>query len=151
MLQRSRKIRCSSAEFSQQCINCAARGSVCSNASPRPNFPLNASNERNSSHSSTNQVISQSPCSARDSESIFQNDQPQNFVLSNSIAGLDIGVGTPSELLRETEFTQTLLLLYFSNFDDIHVMFDQTSYMQQFALGNAHKAQLFAIMALGIR
>lgn len=97
------------------------------------------------------QVASLSPSAFENSTPLFRTDQTQRFVLLDSNAGLDLGAGTPSELLREAEFTQTLLLLYFSNFDDIHVMFDQTSFMRQFVLGNASKPQLFAIMALGIR
>ncbi|KAL3456425.1 hypothetical protein BJX64DRAFT_270732 [Aspergillus heterothallicus] len=41
------------------------------------------------------------------------------FTLASVNSGLDIGTGTPSELLREGELTQTLLLLYFQNFNDV--------------------------------
>lgn len=98
-----------------------------------------------------NQVISPSPPVFEDSRPAWWTSQSQGFVLRTTNTGLDLGMGTPSEVLRETEFVQTLLFLYFSNFDDIHIMFDQTSFMQQFALGCVPKTQLFAIMALGIR
>lgn len=71
--------------------------------------------------------------------------------LSSSNSGLDIGTGTPSELLREAELTRTLLLLYFQNFNDIHFMFDQTIFLRRYVLGDIPKVLLFAIMALGIR
>ncbi|KAL4874019.1 hypothetical protein BDV12DRAFT_191889 [Aspergillus spectabilis] len=71
--------------------------------------------------------------------------------LSSNNSGFDIGTGTPSELLREGELTQTLLLLYFQNFNDIHFMFDQTIFLRRFVLGDVPKILLFAMMALGIR
>ncbi|KAL2799428.1 hypothetical protein BJX66DRAFT_322276 [Aspergillus keveii] len=66
-------------------------------------------------------------------------------------SGLDVGTGTASEILREGELTQTLVLLYFQNFHDIHFMFDQTIFLRRFALGDIPKVLLYAIMALGIR
>lgn len=71
--------------------------------------------------------------------------------LLRSNSALDVGFGSPAEILREGELTQSLLLLYFRNFDDIHVMLDQTYFMRQFVLGNVPKVLLFAVMSLGIR
>ncbi|RDW74543.1 fungal specific transcription factor domain-containing protein [Aspergillus mulundensis] len=71
--------------------------------------------------------------------------------LSSNTSGLDVGTGTPAELLREAELTQTLLSLYFQNFNDIHFMFDQTIFLRRYVLGDIPKVLLFAIMALGIR
>ncbi|KAL2871220.1 uncharacterized protein BJX67DRAFT_218888 [Aspergillus lucknowensis] len=146
---RSRKIRCSPTESGQRCQQCAARNSVCSYMPPSGGRPSH--HERLPSHMPINQVISPSPPAFEDSKFAFWTSQTQGFVLPNTNTGLDLGMGTPSEVLRETEFAQTLLFLYFSNFDDIHIMFEQTSFMQQFALGCVPKAQLFAMMALGIR
>ncbi|KAL3476992.1 hypothetical protein BJX99DRAFT_257894 [Aspergillus californicus] len=71
--------------------------------------------------------------------------------LSSSNSGLDVGTGTPGELLRESQLTQTLVLLYFHNFNDIHFMFDQTIFLRRFVLGDVPKMLLYAVMALGIR
>ena len=65
--------------------------------------------------------------------------------------GHDIGAGTPSEILREGELTYELILLYFSNFDDIHFMFDKDIFLRQLALGEVPKVILYSMMALGIR
>ncbi|KAL4996790.1 hypothetical protein BDV10DRAFT_107605 [Aspergillus recurvatus] len=48
--------------------------------------------------------------------------------------GIDVGTGTPSELLREAELTQTLLLLYCQSFNGIHSVFGQTMYLRRFVL-----------------
>ena len=63
----------------------------------------------------------------------------------------DIGNGTPAEILREADLTRDLLLLYFSNFSDVHFMFDKSSFLRQVALGEIPKAILYAMMALGIK
>ena len=67
------------------------------------------------------------------------------------LGGHDIGAGTPREILRENEFTAELIRLYFSNFSDIHYMFDQETFLRQFVIGEAPKVLLFAMMSLGIR
>jgi hypothetical protein len=69
----------------------------------------------------------------------------------HEIPGLDIGAGTPSEILREGEFTQSLLLLYFSNFSDVHFMFDEELFLRQVVMGQVPKIILYAMMALSIR
>jgi hypothetical protein len=148
-ISRSRKIKCSPTESGQRCQQCATRNSVCSYMPPSGYLPSH--HERPPSHIPINQAIPPSPPVLEDSNSAFRTSQNQGFVLPTTNTGLDLGTGTPSEVLRETEFTQTLLFLYFSNFDDIHIMFDQTSFLQQFALGCIPKTQLFAMMALGIR
>lgn len=75
----------------------------------------------------------------------------RTFSLASPYPSLDVGYGTPSELIREGELTHSLILLYFDNFSDIHFMFDQVSLLRQYALGTIPKVILFSIMALGIR
>lgn len=87
------------------------------------------------------------PVSARDS---VASTQPY-YRLTHELPGLDIGAGRPSEILREGEFTQSLLLLYFSNFADVHFLFDEELFLRQFALGEIPKVVLYATMALSIR
>lgn len=64
---------------------------------------------------------------------------------------LDIGRGRPEEILREQELTQSLLILYFTNFNDVHFLFDEELFLRRYATGEVPKVILFAIMALGIR
>lgn len=130
-------MRCVLAETGSKCKRCQARNLTCSYVQPttvssfqrsiRDHVPLSSS----SSDRGTN--------------------SHWGLQLSSSNSGLDIGTGTPSELLREAELTRTLLLLYFQNFNDIHFMFDQTIFLRRYVLGDVPKVLLFAVMALGIR
>lgn len=76
--------------------------------------------------------------------------QPR-YRLTHELPGLDIGAGRPSEILREGEFTQSLLLLYFSNFADVHFLFDEELFLRHYAVGEIPKIVLYATMALSIR
>ena len=71
--------------------------------------------------------------------------------LASYHSALDVGSGSAAELLREGELTQSLLLLYFDNFGDIHFMFDQISLLRQYALGTVPNVILLSMMALGVR
>lgn len=75
----------------------------------------------------------------------------RTFPLASTHSALDVGSGSAAELLREGELTQTLIILYFDNFSDIHFMFDQISLLRQYALGTIPKVILLSIMALGVR
>jgi hypothetical protein len=74
-----------------------------------------------------------------------------SYRLTHEIPGLDIGAGRPSEILREGEFTQSLLLLYFSNFSDVHFMFDEELFLRQTVMNQVPHLILYAMMALSIR
>lgn len=65
--------------------------------------------------------------------------------------GLDIGKGRPEDLLREGEFTHSLILLYFSNFGDVHFMFDEELFLADYSTHQVPKVILYCIMALSIR
>lgn len=71
--------------------------------------------------------------------------------MGGSRSGYDIGTGTPSEILREGELSKELLMLYFSNFSDIHFMFDEERFLREFDLGEIQQVVLYAMMALGIK
>ncbi|KAL4885198.1 hypothetical protein BJY04DRAFT_214536 [Aspergillus karnatakaensis] len=120
-----------------ECRNRKARNLVCSYAQPTSTF-------------SQRDIVANPPPQGHASSEIDTGFQWGHQLSSNN-SGLDIGTGTPSELLREGQLTQTLLLLYFQNFNDIHFMFDQTIFLRRFVLGDVPKVLLFAMMALGIR
>lgn len=63
----------------------------------------------------------------------------------------DIGDGTPQEILREYELSREILKLYFDNFSDVHFMFHQETFLQEFGRGGIPKVILYAMLALGIR
>ncbi|CEL05689.1 hypothetical protein ASPCAL06806 [Aspergillus calidoustus] len=131
----TRKVRCSMDETGT-CKRCQARNLACSYVHRVSGFD----------HGTTTSPTHQDPAPPVPDTGVLSALQ-----LSSSNSGLDIGTGTASEILREGELTQTLLLLYFQNFHDIHSMFDQTIFLRRFALGDIPKVLLFAIMALGIR
>ncbi|BCS30064.1 Zn(II)2Cys6 transcription factor [Aspergillus puulaauensis] len=134
---RSRKVRCVPSETGSKCKRCQARNLICSYDQPMTVSSFQRSSRDDAPRSSAS--------SDRDTNAHW------GLQLSSSNSGLDIGTGTPSELLREAELTRTLLLLYFQNFNDIHFMFDQTIFLRRYVLGDIPKVLLFAIMALGIR
>lgn len=142
-VHRLRKVKCVSADGRIECNNCTKRNLRCSLA-------RSVHLHRNIAASAQSHISSFSPPAAT-SESGPEKIPSLVLPLLGANLGLDVGTGTPGELLRETELTQALLLLYFTNFDDIHVMLDQTSFMRQYTLGNVPKMLLFAMMALGIR
>ncbi|KAM0631228.1 hypothetical protein ACHAPW_005900 [Verticillium nonalfalfae] len=74
----------------------------------------------------------------------------QHSMLHETV-GLDIGRGRPEEILREAQFAQSLLLLYFSNFGDVHFLFDEEVFLRRYALSEVSEMVLFAMMALSIR
>ncbi|KAJ3531799.1 hypothetical protein NM208_g8719 [Fusarium decemcellulare] len=76
---------------------------------------------------------------------------PAAYRLSRETLGLDFGRGRPEQILREGEFTHSLILLYFTNFSDIHFMFDEELFLRDFALGQVPKLILYSMMALSIR
>ncbi|KAL2854025.1 hypothetical protein BJX68DRAFT_232689 [Aspergillus pseudodeflectus] len=131
----TRKVRCSMDETGT-CKRCQARNLACSYVHRVTGFD----------HGTPATPTHQDPAPPVPDTGVLSALQ-----LSSSNSGLDIGTGTASEILREGELTQTLLLLYFQNFHDIHSMFDQTIFLRRFALGDIPKVLLFAIMALGIR
>lgn len=69
----------------------------------------------------------------------------------NRAASYDIGDGTPAEILREWELSREILKLYFENFSDVHFMFDEDTFMDDFNRGGVPKIILYALLALGIR
>ncbi|KAH6695081.1 hypothetical protein F5X68DRAFT_243543 [Plectosphaerella plurivora] len=77
--------------------------------------------------------------------------QPQTYSLSRETVGLDLGRGRPEEILREAQFTHSLILLYFSNLGDVHFLFDEEVFLRRYALGEVSEVVLFAMMALSIR
>lgn len=64
---------------------------------------------------------------------------------------LDFGRGHPEDILRENEFAFSLVLLYFSNFNDIHFMFDEEAFLRDFRMGDVPPIILYSMMALSIR
>ncbi|KAF7557702.1 hypothetical protein G7Z17_g398 [Cylindrodendrum hubeiense] len=76
---------------------------------------------------------------------------PAAYQLNQETLGLDFGRGRPEDVLREGEFTHSLMLLYFSNFSDVHFMFDEELFLKDFAVGQVPKIILYSIMALSIR
>lgn len=80
-----------------------------------------------------------------------QTQSPTAYQLNQETPGLDFGRGRPEDVLREGEFTHSLILLYFSNFSDIHFMFDEELFLKDFAVGQVPKLILYPIMALSIR
>ncbi|KAG7140393.1 hypothetical protein HYQ45_002815 [Verticillium longisporum] len=119
---RLRKVRCLSQRPGDKCKRCTSRNTTCSYVHVPQHYP--------------------SPSSA----------SPQSFyALQHETVGLDIGRGRPEEILREAQFAQSLLLLYFSNFGDVHFLFDEEVFLRRYALSEVSEMVLFAMMALSIR
>ncbi|EEY17185.1 conserved hypothetical protein [Verticillium alfalfae VaMs.102] len=116
------KVRCLSQRPGDKCKRCTSRNTACSYVHAPQHYP--------------------SPSSA----------SPQScYALQHETVGLDIGRGRPEEILREAQFAQSLLLLYFSNFGDVHFLFDEEVFLRRYALREVSEMVLFAMMALSIR
>ncbi|PNH44150.1 hypothetical protein VD0002_g6263 [Verticillium dahliae] len=116
------KVRCLSQRPGDKCKRCTSRNTTCSYVHAPQHYP--------------------SPSSA----------SPQScYALQHETVGLDIGGGRPEEILREAQFAQSLLLLYFSNFGDVHFLFDEEVFLRRYALSEVSEMVLFAMMALSIR
>ncbi|KAM6509721.1 hypothetical protein FALCPG4_017369 [Fusarium falciforme] len=138
---RSSKVRCKVQDGEIGCERCVARKLHCSYA-PK------------SQSSSRSDVIPSSPW-APSEQSVFEpppmRQANQDYRMERGTLGLDIGKGRPEDLLREGEFTHSLILLYFSNFSDIHFMFDEELFLADFSTSQIPKIILYSIMALSIR
>jgi hypothetical protein len=152
---RSRKIKCVVEQPGGKCERCTNRSLSCSYVpdkqpsdllpeQPRPAAPAPFTRPLQPSQNH------QAPPAATKWPS-SSSSQPSSYRLTHEIPGLDIGTGKPSEILREGEFTQSLLLLYFSNFSDVHFLFDEELFLRQFAVGQVPQLILYAMMALSIR
>lgn len=140
---RSRKLKCDARGFGQPCERCKLGELPCS-------LDLTDSMSRSyraPEHSSSSQATRKPPVPIGPDPPI----PGQTFPLSGTHSAFDVGYGSPYEILREGELLQSLILLYFNNFGDVHFMFDQSSFLRQYALGNVPKVVLFSMMALGIR
>ncbi|KAM5357739.1 hypothetical protein ACJZ2D_015967 [Fusarium nematophilum] len=139
---RSSKVRCKVRNVDVGCERCIARRLQCSYVSkPQRPSPLDMAS-KSSWHSS-------GPGSSNSSSPIPQSSQ--NYRLEHETLGLDFGRGRPEDILREGEFTHSLILLYFSNFSDIHFMFDEELFLADFATSQVPKLILYSITALSIR
>lgn len=143
---RSRKIKCVVEQPGGKCERCTVRNLHCSYVpekptapQPEPKYPISSFPRPLQPHAP--------PVSVRESTASTQ----PSYRLTHELPGLDIGAGRPPEILREGEFTQSLLLLYFSNFSDVHFLFDEELFLRQFAVGEVPKIILYAMMALSIR
>lgn len=143
---RTRKVKCFLGPIGQRCERCKSRDLRCSMVS------LATSPGRG--HGSSAPAIPRATPSSQ-TGTIAQPEAFPHPVLDempNTLyARFDIGNGTAAEILREGDLTRRLLVLYFDNFSDIHFMFDQETFLREFALGDVPKATLYTMMALGIR
>jgi hypothetical protein len=142
---RSRKIKCVVDHLGGKCERCTIRNLRCSYVPEKPPTPAEHP------HSNTGNPRAFPPQSVGTTARGADVAPRSTYHLTHEISGLDIGTGQPSEILREGEFTQSLLLLYFSNFSDVHFMFDEELFLRQFAVGEVPKIILYAMMALSIR
>ncbi|KAF5008157.1 hypothetical protein FDECE_5551 [Fusarium decemcellulare] len=138
ILNSSSKVRCVVKGPSRSCARCIDRNLPCSYAPPaRKPAPDAVHTER-----ATEESNDVSP---------RNRTTPAAYRLSRETLGLDFGRGRPEQILREGEFTHSLILLYFTNFSDIHFMFDEELFLRDFALGQVPKLILYSMMALSIR
>lgn len=145
MGHRSRKCKCIVSGIALKCERCVKHNLPCSYVTP-PGAGPSASYRTASIVSGPRSEPEYSRSSRQDEISnINGNPSPGNS------GGFDIGEGTPAEILREGELTYELLLLYFSNFSDIHFMFDKDSFMRQVAIGEIPKVILYGMMALSVK
>jgi hypothetical protein len=116
---RSRKIKCIVETAGGKCERCEVKGIECSYAPERPSEPDNVA-----SHVSTRPLQPQLP--PQYAAGFSQGTNQHRYRLRHEYPGLDIGTGKATEILREGEFAQSLLLLYFHHFGDVHFMFDES-------------------------
>ncbi|KAH8658183.1 fungal-specific transcription factor domain-containing protein [Xylariales sp. PMI_506] len=133
---RASKVRCIVKRPDASCTRCSSRSVPCSYvhraASLKP------------------EKISPSWRGDRTASSISQ-APPSAYRLSHDTPILDIARGRPEDILRETEFTRSLILLYFSHFSDFHFMFDEELFLRQYLVGEMPEVILYSVMALSIR
>ncbi|RSL48140.1 hypothetical protein CEP53_009643 [Fusarium sp. AF-6] len=138
---RSSKVRCKVQGNETSCQRCVMRQLHCSY------IPKSHSSSRSD-------VIPSSPWESSE-QSVFEpppmRQANQDYRMERGTLGLDVGKGRPEDLLREGEFTHSLILLYFSNFSDIHFMFDEELFLADFSTSQIPKVILYSIMALSIR
>ncbi|KAH6975215.1 fungal-specific transcription factor domain-containing protein [Ilyonectria sp. MPI-CAGE-AT-0026] len=137
---RSSKLRCKVKEPDISCERCLSRNVRCSYL-PQVSRPFQSPSPAQLSQGSPNFPAANNP----------QTQSPTAYQLNQETPGLDFGRGRPEDVLREGEFTHSLILLYFSNFSDIHFMFDEELFLKDFAVGQVPKLILYSIMALSIR
>ncbi|KAH6995148.1 fungal-specific transcription factor domain-containing protein [Ilyonectria destructans] len=137
---RSSKLRCKVKEPDISCERCLSRNVRCSYL-PQVSRPFQSPSPAQLSQGSPNFPTANSA----------QAQSPAVYQLNQETPGLDFGRGRPEDVLREGEFTHSLILLYFSNFSDIHFMFDEELFLKDFAVGQVPKLILYSIMALSIR
>jgi hypothetical protein len=135
----SRKVRCITKGTGKCCERCASRQIRCSYvqhvASERP---PNAAARRET------ELVQHAPL-------LGTSDSPAVYRLNHDTPVLDISRGRPEDILREGELMQSLLLLYFSNFNDVHFLFDEELFLREYTVGEVPKVILYCIMALSIR
>ncbi|RSM12609.1 hypothetical protein CEP52_002329 [Fusarium oligoseptatum] len=138
---RSSKVRCKVQGVETSCQRCVTRQLHCSY------IPKSHSSSRSD-------VIPSSPWESSEQggfEPLPMRQANQDYRMERGTLGLDVGKGRPEDLLREGEFTHSLILLYFSNFSDIHFMFDEELFLADFSTSQIPKVILYSIMALSIR
>lgn len=136
----SSKLRCKVKEPDISCERCLNRNVRCSYL-PQVSRPFQSPSPAQLSQGSPNFPTT----------NIAQTQTPAIYQLNQETPGLDFGRGRPEDVLREGEFTHSLILLYFSNFSDMHFMFDEELFLKDFATGQVPKLILYSIMALSIR
>ncbi|PSN66885.1 hypothetical protein BS50DRAFT_377225 [Corynespora cassiicola Philippines] len=147
---RERKLKCIVLNRANDCERCAQRGLRCSLNTTRQEsraFSVPGGGDIRAAQSAHTQTPAHHFGYNRDMGS----SGTRTFAPLGQNSALDVGYGTSAELLREGELTQTLLVLYFDNFSDIHFLFEQTMMLRHYALGLVPRVVLLSMMALGVR
>uniref|UniRef100_A0A8H7K3U0 Zn(2)-C6 fungal-type domain-containing protein n=1 Tax=Bionectria ochroleuca TaxID=29856 RepID=A0A8H7K3U0_BIOOC len=137
---RASKVRCKVKENDTSCVRCLSRNTPCSytqHVRSVRSLPQNSLPDARPAASPQVQTdLSKVPAA-------YQLLQENHY--------LDFGRGHPEDILRENEFAFSLVLLYFSNFNDIHFMFDEEAFLRDFRMGDVPPIILYSMMALSIR
>ncbi|KAH7152677.1 fungal-specific transcription factor domain-containing protein, partial [Dactylonectria macrodidyma] len=136
-LCRSSKLKCRVKEPDLSCERCLNRNVHCSYL-PQASRPARS-------------LPSPQPSQRSHNLSAPSAQSPVAYHLNQDTHDLDFGRGRPEDILREGEFTHSLILLYFSNFSDVHFMFDEELFLKDYAVGQTPKLILYSMMALSIR
>jgi hypothetical protein len=116
---RSRKIKCIVETAGGKCERCELKAIECSYVHERPSEPDNVAGSA-PTRPLQPQLLPQHVTG------INKATNDHRYRLRHEYPGLDIGTGKATEILREGEFAQSLLLLYFHHFGDVHFMFDES-------------------------
>ncbi|CAH0020327.1 unnamed protein product [Clonostachys rhizophaga] len=137
---RASKVRCRVKENDTSCVRCLSRNTPCS-------YMQHVRSVRSLPQDSLPEARpAANPQVQTDSSKV-----PAAYQLLQENHYLDFGRGHPEDILRENEFAFSLVLLYFSNFNDIHFMFDEEAFLRDFRMGDVPPIILYSMMALSIR